>query len=95
MSVMLLARYEVTDPGRFLEAFDGFEAVRRSGGATAAGLAGSRDDPRALIALIEFASREAAEAFAGSPERTRTLQDAGVTGRTDEILEVLRPIVAP
>ena len=46
MAVMLLARYEVTDLDRFLEAFDGFEAQRRRAGATAAGLVRSLDHPR-------------------------------------------------
>ncbi len=92
MAVMLVARYEVTDLDRFLEAFDGFEAARRSGGATATGLVRSLDDPRTLVALIEFASREAAEAFATSPERLRTLEDAAVISRTDDVLEVVRPV---
>lgn len=92
MAVMLVARYEVSDLDRFLEAFDGFEATRRSGGATATGLVRSLDDPRTLVALIEFASREAAEAFATSAERTRTLEGAGVTSRTDELMEVVRAV---
>ena len=94
MAVMLLARYEVTDRDRFLEAFDGFEPARRRAGATAAGLVRSLDHSRTLVALIEFASREAAEAFAMSTERARTLKDAGVITTTDEFLEVMRPITA-
>lgn len=94
MAVMLLARYEVTDLSRFVEAFDGFEAQRRRAGATAAGLVRSLDDPRMLVALIEFPSPEAAQAFAMSPERLRTLEDAGVVRRTDELLEVLHPVAA-
>ena len=43
MAVMLLARYEVADRDRFLEAFDGFEPARRRAGATAAGLVRSLD----------------------------------------------------
>ena len=94
MAVMLLARYEVTDPDRFLEAFDGFEAARTRAGATTAGLVRSLEDPQTLVALIEFPSREVAEAFAGSPERTQTLEDAGVIRRTDEFVEVVRPVAA-
>jgi hypothetical protein len=86
--------YEVADPDRFLEAFDGFEGARKRAGATTAGLVRSSEDPRTLVALIEFASREAAEGFAASPERIRTLEDAGVSTRTDELFEVVRPIVA-
>ena len=94
MAVMLLARYEVTDRDRFLEAFDGFEPARRRAGATAAGLVRSLDHSGTLVALIEFASREAAEEFAMSAERARTLKEAGVITTTDEFLEVMRPITA-
>jgi hypothetical protein len=94
MAVMLHAHYEVADLDRFLEAFDGFEEARRKAGATTVGLVRSSEEPRALVALIEFASREAAEGFAMSPQRLRTLEDAGVSTRTDELFEVVRPIVA-
>ena len=94
MAVMLLARYELTDLNRFLEAFDGFDGARKRAGATTVGLLRSSEDPRTLVALIEFASREGAETFATSPERIRTLEDAGVSTRTDELFEVVRPIVA-
>jgi hypothetical protein len=94
MAVMLLARYELTDLNRFLEAFDGFDGARKRAGATTVGLLRSSEDPRTLVALIEFASREAAEAFAMTPERIRTLENAGVSTRTDEFFEVVRPIVA-
>jgi hypothetical protein len=94
MAVMLLAHYEVTDLDRFLEAFDGFEGARKRAGAATVGFVCSSEDPRSLVALIEFPSREAAEAFALSPERTQTLEDAGVISRTDELLEVVRPVAA-
>jgi len=94
MAVMLLAHYGTTDVDRFLEAFDAFKEARASAGASAAGLVRSLDDPLALVALIEFATREAAEAFAASPARARALQDAGVVERRDEFLEVLRPIAS-
>ena len=86
--------YEPNDRNRFLEAFDGFEPARRRAGATAAGLVRSLDHSGTLVALIEFASREAAEEFAMSAERARTLKEAGVTTTTDEFLEVMRPISA-
>ena len=94
MAVILLAHYKITDMGQFLAVFDGFEEVRVRAGATAVGVVRSLDDPTTLVALIEFASRDAAEAFAMSPERMRALRDAGVVGRTDEFLEVIRPFAA-
>jgi hypothetical protein len=94
MAVMLLARYELTEPDRFLEAFDGFEGARQRAGAITHGLARSMDDPRTVVAMIEFASRGAAEAFAADPERLATLDAAGVRERTDELLEVIRPLAS-
>ena len=52
MAVMLLAHYEVTDLDRFL---DGFDGARKRAGATTVGLVRSSEDPRTLVALIEFA----------------------------------------
>jgi len=92
MAVMLLAHYEVSDPDRFLAAFDGYEASRRQAGAIARGLMRSLDDPATLVAIIEFGSRDEAEAFAASPDRAATLREAGVTRTTDELHETVRPI---
>jgi hypothetical protein len=93
MSVVLLAHYEAQDPERLIAAFDGYEAERRRAGAVTRGLARSLADPGTLVAVIEFASRAEAEAFAVSPERAATLREAGVTGVTDELLETVRRIV--
>jgi hypothetical protein len=43
-----------------------------------------------VIVMISFGSRDQAEGFAASPERDAALEEAGVTGRRDEILEVVR-----
>lgn len=91
MSVVLLAQYEVSDPERLIAAFDGYEAQRRRAGAVTRGLVRSLDDPGVLVAVIEFGSREEAEAFAASPDRAATLREAGVTRITDRLLEIVRP----
>jgi hypothetical protein len=92
MAVMLLAQYEVTDVGRFLQAFDGYEDARRRAGAVSRGLLSPADDPSVMVALIGFDTREQAEAFAADPDRAATLKAAGVGRVTDRILEVIRPI---
>lgn len=92
MSVVLLARYEVSDPERLIAAFDGFEARRRSAGALTRGLVRSLAAPDEMVAVIVFGSREEAEAFAGDDARAAALRDAGVTRTTDEFLETIRPM---
>lgn len=94
MAVMLLAHYEVEGTDRFLDAFDRFGETRAKAGATTHGLVRSLEDPRRMVALIEFPTRAAAEDFATSPERARALADGGVLSRTDELLEILRPAAA-
>ena len=89
--IVLMARYRVGELDRFLAVFEGFEATRRDSGATGHRLLGSLEDPKRLVALIEFGSREAAEAFAAGAERATALDEAGVLERADEILEDVAP----
>jgi heme-degrading monooxygenase HmoA len=86
----LLARYDVADAGRFLEAFDDLEATRREHGSTGHVVLRSPDEPGTVVVLIRFDSRDQAERFAASPERAAALRRATVAGRQDEILDVAR-----
>jgi uncharacterized protein (DUF1330 family) len=87
---VLLARYDVTDPERFMAAFDGLEATRREHGSTGHWVLRSPEEPRTVVVLISFGSREQAERFAASPEREAALRQATVAGRQDEFLDVAR-----
>ncbi len=90
--IVLMARYRVEDLDRFLTVFKGFEATRRDHGATGHRLLGSPlEDPKRVVALIEFGSRKEAEAFAVSAAREAALDQAGVLERVDEILEDVAP----
>lgn len=89
--IVLMARYRVGDVGRFLDVFREFEQTRRDSGATGRRVLGSLDDPTRVVAEIEFASREEAEAFAGGAARAAALDEAGVLERADEILEEMAP----
>ena len=88
MSV-LLARYEIADLEAFLRVFDGFEATRREHGATGHRVLRSADSARRVTVLIDFDSRERAQAFASSESRAATLEEAGVLHRHDEFLHDL------
>ncbi len=85
--IVLVARYRVRDLDRFLTVFEGFEAGRRAGGSTGHRLLGSPAEPTSVVALIDFASRQEAEAFAAGAERLAALEEAGVVAREDEFLE--------
>ena len=95
MPVVMLAYYEVTDPDRFIDAFDTHS--RTSGKrrvTTTCGLIASADDPRRFVAILEFGSRAAAESFATSAGRLAALERGGVTDRVHELHDVVRPLVA-
>ena len=59
---VLLARYDVTDPERFMAVFDGLEATRREHGSTGHWVLRSPEEPGTVVVLIGFGSREQAEA---------------------------------
>lgn len=86
MSV-LLATYGVSDLERFRTVFDALDPTRREHGSTGHRLLRSADDPTRVVVLIDFGSRQEADAFAGSAARAEALQEAGVVSRVDEILE--------
>jgi heme-degrading monooxygenase HmoA len=92
---VLLARYEVTDPDRFLAVFDGFEAARREHGSTGHRVLSDTAEPGRVVVTIDFASREEAEGFAASREREAALREASAVSRQDEILELVRSAQAP
>ena len=92
MATMLLAYYEVADRARFLEEFDAFEPGRARAGGITRGLLESAGEGPAFVALIEFPSRPDAEAFVRGAERREALERASVIDRTDELLEVVRPL---
>lgn len=94
MPVVLLAAYEVTEPDRFIDAFDAFAQEREAAGATTCCLVESAEDPRRFVAILEFGSRAAAESFATSAGRLAALERGGVTVRVDEFHDVVRPLVA-
>jgi hypothetical protein len=91
MPTMLLASYEVADRARFLEEFDAFASARARAGGITRGLLESVGERPSFVALIEFASRAGAEAFARGAERREALERASVIDRADELLEVVRP----
>lgn len=89
MSV-LLARYQVRDPGRFRTVYDAFAPTRTAQGARAHRLLASEADPARFVAVIEFDDAAAAELYAHSAARATALDEAGVLERDDEVMRLER-----
>lgn len=76
----LFVRHTVADYDAWRKIYDEFDAKRRSMGVTSDGvyqLDGNRND---VTAYHEFASMDAAKAFAGSTELQEAMAHAGVVG---------------
>ena len=84
---VLLAEYEVLDLKTFRRVFAEFADVRKELGATGHRLMAPPDNPSIVAVVIEFVSADAAKVFSREPRRLEALQRAGVTGRTDVVLE--------
>ena len=76
----LFVRHQVTDYAVWRSIYDAFEPTRTALGVTEAVVYQATDDPNEVTATHEFASLDAAKAFAGSPELRNAMHDAGVVG---------------
>ena len=78
--VRMLVRHQVEDYAAWRQAYDDFDATRTSMGATGAAVYQALDDPNDVTVWHDFATAEAAQAFAGSAELRDTMANAGVVG---------------
>jgi hypothetical protein len=76
----MFVRHTVSDYAAWRKVYDEFEPTRKSMGVTSHGVYRSVDDPNDITAYHEFASIEAARAFAASDELHHAMQNAGVSG---------------
>jgi len=76
----LFVRHQVADYAAWRRVYDGFEPTRKALGVTDAIVYQAVDDPNEVTATHDFATLEAARAFAGSAELAATMHDAGVLG---------------
>ena len=79
----LFVRHKIADFASWKKAYDDFEATRKSMGVTSHGVYQLEGDPTDITAYHEFASMDAAKAFAGSPQLREAMQRAGVVGQPD------------
>ena len=76
----LFVRHNVDDFSRWKKAYDEFDAERRSMGVTGDGVYQAVGDTNDVTVNHEFASAEAAKAFADSARLNEVMQSAGVQG---------------
>ena len=79
----LFVRHKVADFGKWKRAYDDFDAERRSLGVTGHGVFQLDGDPNDVTIYHEFATMEAAKAFAGSARLREVMEAAGVQGAPD------------
>jgi hypothetical protein len=76
----LFVRHQAADYTAWRKAYDAFQPHARTLGVQADAVYQSSDNPNEITVTHEFASLEAAQAFAGSPDLRTAMHDAGVVG---------------
>ena len=74
----LFVRHTVTDYAAWRRIFDAFGPTQKALGVTEKAVYQDADDANHITVTHDFASLEAAKAFAGSPELKNAMHDAGV-----------------
>jgi len=76
----LFVRHTVADYTKWRTAYDDFDAERRSMGVSSDGVYQLDGNPNDVTVYHEFATAEAAKAFAASPRLKEVMSNAGVQG---------------
>ena len=79
----LFVRHRVADYAKWRKAYNDFDTERRKMGVSSHGVYKLDGNPNDVTIYHEFASMEAAKAFAGSPRLKEAMQAAGVQGAPD------------
>lgn len=78
--VTMFVRHTVNDFVSWKKYYDSLEPMQKSGGVTAESVFRAADNPNDVTVTHDFASLEAAQAFAGSAELRSAMHEAGVAG---------------
>jgi hypothetical protein len=79
----VFVRTRVNDYKTWRGYFDDFAATRRNAGSTGDAVYQSDADPNEVVVVVDFASMDAAKAFAGSEDLRQRMQESGVVGAPD------------
>ncbi len=77
----LFVRHKVIDYPAWRRVYDDFDETRRQMGVKAAAVYRAPDDPRDVTVTHDFATLDAAQAFADSRELAEAMSKAGVDGK--------------
>jgi quinol monooxygenase YgiN len=77
---LITVLHRVKDYDAWRKVYDDVKPMQQAGGVTAASVYRSKDDPSMVLVLHHFATMEAAEAFAASPDLRAAMERAGVEG---------------
>jgi len=89
----VLVRHKVSDFNRWKDAFDSHLGTRKRAGETGFRLFQSVDDPREVVLLLDWESKEEARKFMGSDELRSAMEKAGVVGAPEvQYLEDVRSV---
>ena len=78
--VRLFVRHPVRDYSVWRQAYDAFDEERGGLGVSDQAVFQAVDDPNDVTVTHDFGSREAAEAFMGSPRLREVMEQTGVAG---------------
>lgn len=78
--IRMFARHPVADFATWKQAYDNFDAERSGMGVTGHAIFQATDNPKDVTVWHDFATEEAARAFAASPRLREVMMAAGVTG---------------
>jgi quinol monooxygenase YgiN len=89
----VLVRHKVSDFNRWKDAFDSHLSARKRAGETGFRLFQSVDDPREVVLLLDWESKEEARKFMSSDELRSAMEKAGVVGAPEvQYLEDVRSV---
>jgi len=79
----MFVRHTVKDFAEWKKGYDGFDDKRKAMGVTGDGVYQAEGNPNDVTVYHDFASLDAAKAFAGSAELKSVMKEAGVVGAPD------------
>lgn len=78
--IRMFVRHPVTDFATWRQAYDDFDAERKTMGVMGESVYQALDDPNDVTAWHDFETLEAAQAFIGSARLREVMEQAGVAG---------------
>ena len=78
--ITMFVRHTVSNYEVWRKAYDDFAPVQKAKGVSAQAVYQATDNPNDITVTHDFATLDAAQAFAGSPELRSAMHDAGVVG---------------